>query len=500
MEITLSDVEEKICTLLDQVALGIKTKNNNADASAIVLRFAGGWVRDKLLEIECDDVDVAIDTMTGYDFALAVEAHLKASGAETGLHIAKIAANPDKSKHLETANTKIFGMSIDFVNLRSEEYSADSRIPTMKFGTPLEDALRRDITINALFYNVHTRKGLPDLKDGMVRTPLEPMQTFMDDPLRILRVIRFASRFNYVVHEDIPPCDAFMSKISRERVGVEVDKMLKGPHPVRAVELMREFGMYELVFSKPDSPKSVPLDANQAVVSMTKMQWMMNNCQALLPNGLFPLNGAERRLMFLSAAVIPSHGQTFPDKKTSAPLCKHLVLNSLKLSMHDVDMVAALLGRAENFHDTALENKKQPFTRKSLGFAIRSLGAKPLLSNWPLLALTSLVIQTIKQSHGLDDTNATQLLLEDYQSLFLRVQDLGLLDVYSLKPIIDGREVSSLLNLRPSPQIAEALERVIEWQLEHENGTREECIEWLREQNVAIVSSDLAVHKKPRMH
>ena len=83
--------------------------------------------------MDSDDLDVAIDTMTGYEFALAVEDYLKSKAstrAETH-HVAKIAANPDKSKHLETANTRIYGMSIDFANLRSEEYSDDSRIPTV---------------------------------------------------------------------------------------------------------------------------------------------------------------------------------------------------------------------------------------------------------------------------------------------------------------------------------------------------------------------------------
>lgn len=102
--------------------------------------------------------------------------HLRDFAARKGIQagtISKITQNPDQSKHLETATLKIFGMDIDLVNLRSEEYAENSRIPTevvsygispsilllmanKAFGTPLQDALRRDITINALFYNVHT--------------------------------------------------------------------------------------------------------------------------------------------------------------------------------------------------------------------------------------------------------------------------------------------------------------------------------------------------------
>ena len=102
------------------------------------------------------------------------------------------------------------GLECDFVGLRSETYT-DSRIPDqVQLGTPEEDALRRDLTINSLFYNVHTRQvedytgsGLTDLANKVARTPLPPKQTFEDDPLRILRCIRFASRFDLSVAEEV---------------------------------------------------------------------------------------------------------------------------------------------------------------------------------------------------------------------------------------------------------------------------------------------------------
>lgn len=98
-----------------------------------------------------------------------------------------IPANPDQSKHLETATLRLHGLSIDMVHLRSETYTEHSRIPTIDVGTPTEDAERRDFTINTLFYNLNTGevedftgKGLKDMKDGIIRTPLEPKVTFMD--------------------------------------------------------------------------------------------------------------------------------------------------------------------------------------------------------------------------------------------------------------------------------------------------------------------------------
>ena len=107
-------------------------------------------------------------------------------------NIGLIQANPDQSKHLETANVRILGTFVDCVNLRSEVYADNTRIPDIRFGTAEEDAMRRDFTINSMFYNIHTKqiedfsvKGVEDLTCGIIRTPLPPLVTFKDDPLRV---------------------------------------------------------------------------------------------------------------------------------------------------------------------------------------------------------------------------------------------------------------------------------------------------------------------------
>lgn len=107
---------------------------------------------------------------------------------------------------METATLSLNGQLIDIVNLRSETYTDITRIPTIEMGTPLEDAYRRDLTINSLFYNImedkvedYTGLGLQDINDKIIRTPLDPLQTFLDDPLRLLRTVRFASRFGFTI-------------------------------------------------------------------------------------------------------------------------------------------------------------------------------------------------------------------------------------------------------------------------------------------------------------
>lgn len=141
-----------------------------------------------------------MDNMHGADFAQLLSEHLG------NKNFGVIKQNSEKSKHLETATIRVHGTFIDLVNLRSEKYAEDSRIPVIDIGTAEEDALRRDFTVNALFYNLNeekvedlTGKGLEDLRYGRLRTPLEPLQTFKDDPLRVLRAIRFSARLGFAM-------------------------------------------------------------------------------------------------------------------------------------------------------------------------------------------------------------------------------------------------------------------------------------------------------------
>nr|XP_029147194.1 CCA tRNA nucleotidyltransferase, mitochondrial-like isoform X3 [Arachis hypogaea] len=199
------------------------------------LRVAGDWVRDKLLGKDCYDIDIALDNIMGTEFVDKVREYLLSIGEEAQ-GVCLIESNPDESKYLETTRMHLFDMWIDFVNLMSEEYTENSRIPSKQsFGTPEEDAYMRDLTINSLFYNINTgsvedftKRGISDLKSGRIVTPLPPKATFLDDPLRVLRAIRFGGRFEFTLDEDLKvgaACgnvkDALAAKISRQRIETE---------------------------------------------------------------------------------------------------------------------------------------------------------------------------------------------------------------------------------------------------------------------------------------
>lgn len=234
------------------------------------LRVAGGWVRDKLLggPMARVDIDLAVDAPSGTAFAKRLRSWLRgegdgarAAGGGRAARVGVIQRCPARAKHLETARLSVFGLTLDVVSLRTEAYAAGSRIPAVAGGTPREDAFRRDLTINALFYNVTERtvedwtgRGVADLRRRLVRTPLPPRTTLLDDPLRALRAVRFAARLHFDVDAALAAAArdpgvqrAFAAKISRERVAAELDAILTAPSAVRGVGLLAQLGLLPLV-------------------------------------------------------------------------------------------------------------------------------------------------------------------------------------------------------------------------------------------------------------
>jgi tRNA nucleotidyltransferase/poly(A) polymerase len=270
-QINLTPQEQTIfATLMD-----INTKMS----LGITFRVAGGWVRDKLLGTPSDDIDIALDKMTGQQFVnKAIEYTKMVPGSPIKVDSAYVVKqNVEKSKHLETTALDIGGLKIDFVNLRDESYG-DSRIPTMTLSDdPKVDALRRDLTINAMFYNVNTGQvedyvgGLKDLQSMVLRTPLDPKKTFMDDPLRMLRVFRFYSRYpNANIDEgtlnamrDPDVHNAYRSKVAPERAGPEIIKMFGAERPAAAIRAMFATGLDAAIFDAEETRNLLPLNMDQ---------------------------------------------------------------------------------------------------------------------------------------------------------------------------------------------------------------------------------------------
>ena len=160
------------------IILNILKKYN---LNSTICRVAGGWVRDKLLGKESDDIDIALNDMKGSKLASLINDELYPGKDKVGI----IQQNAKKGKHLETATIKICKIWIDFVNLRA--------INDNELGTPKSDADLRDLSINSLFYNINekkvedcTNKGIKDLENGVIETPIEPEITFKFDTNKLM--------------------------------------------------------------------------------------------------------------------------------------------------------------------------------------------------------------------------------------------------------------------------------------------------------------------------
>ena len=232
--------------------------------------------------ISSSDLDLALNNLTGKGFVTVLQAFFarpeiaqryseKASCLGMSqpyfsrAHIAR--ENLKMSKKLETAGCVLFGLDVDLVNLRKELYDGRSRNPDMEFGTAAEDASRRDATVNALFFHLERQEvvdftgwGIKDLDARTMRTPLDPKQTLMDDPLRVVRLIRVASKLGFSIAPETARCmrdpevhRALDTIITRDRVGAELDKMMRGSNIETAFDFLFDFHLYSPIFFRSDS-------------------------------------------------------------------------------------------------------------------------------------------------------------------------------------------------------------------------------------------------------
>jgi poly(A) polymerase len=206
----------------------------------------GGYVRDCFLGRECNDIDIVVEG-SGIDFARAV-------GEKTGSYVTVF-------KNFGTAMMHFEGDEIEFVGARKESYRRESRNPIVENGTLEDDQLRRDFTINAMAFSLQEEDfgalvdpfgGIKDLAAGIIRTPLDPDTTYSDDPLRMLRAVRFATRLSTPGHpfsivpesmESMRRMAPRMEILSKERIAEELNKMLLCNQPSMAFQLMDEAGL-----------------------------------------------------------------------------------------------------------------------------------------------------------------------------------------------------------------------------------------------------------------
>ena len=226
-----------------------------ADHLDVECYVVGGYVRDLFLERPSNDIDVVV-VGSGIEVAAALKQKLSKR------------AYLSVFRNFGTAQIKFKGLEIEFVGARKESYSHDSRKPVVENGTLEDDQNRRDFTINALAVCLNQARfgelvdpfdGLLDLEDGLIRTPLDPDITFSDDPLRMLRCVRFSTQLKFFIEDETFEAlrrNAERIKIvSGERIADELNKIMMTDHPSRGFIELYRCGLLELIL-----PELVAMD------------------------------------------------------------------------------------------------------------------------------------------------------------------------------------------------------------------------------------------------
>src|SRR5690606_36432888 len=208
----------------------------------------GGYVRDIILKRTSKDIDF-VCVGSGIDLARAVAKQL---GRD---------ANVTVFKNFGTAQIRIQDLELEFVGARKESYRSDSRKPIVEDGTLDDDQKRRDFTINAMAISLNADSfgelidpfgGMDDIKKKMMRTPLDPRITFSDDPLRMMRAVRFASQLNFDIDPDtfaaLTEFGSRLKIVSQERITDELNKIIQSPVPSYGFKLLFHSGLLNHFF------------------------------------------------------------------------------------------------------------------------------------------------------------------------------------------------------------------------------------------------------------
>ncbi|CAA7019818.1 unnamed protein product [Microthlaspi erraticum] len=480
----------------------IHVTENERQIFDLLLRAVGNFSPETKLRVaggqNSSDIDIAISNMLPSAFLAELNKYLRSQGEdEVQGHVieSKPAQQGKQKPTLETVKMSLYNHSIDLVNLRRDVYERGSRIPVkVVFASPEEDAFRRDLTINSLFYNIHTGlvedltgRGMDDLKAGRIATPLHARDTFLEDPLRVLRAIRFAARFGFPLDEQLKEAAsseevraALAGEVSRERIGNEIDLMISGNRPVSALHLLSDLKLLGLVFALPASsePNCVSLSLCRAYV---EAMWNLIHTP-----GLVNLSGEQIRHALYAALLLPFRKMVYKEKtrkSSAAPLVNYMLKVSMKRKSSDAETVVNIhraTGRFlslkngvvqvdkrewgatdvfEHLESICQDDPEVPATSKTrvlAGFLL-----KDIRDLWPVAALlTSLLLST-------DEVNQREI----YLRIAGTIREMCLDTIWDEKPLVDASDIIKALQLtNRGPIIREWQQRLLAWQLAYPKG------------------------------
>lgn len=413
-----------------------------ADTLGLECYVVGGYVRDLFLERPSNDIDVVV-----VGSGIQVAGELK--------NILGKKAHISVFKNFGTAQVKYKDTEVEFVGARKESYTHDSRKPIVEDGTLEDDQNRRDFTINALAICLNSNRfgelidpfnGVCDMEDGIIATPLDPDITFSDDPLRMMRCVRFATQLSFTIEpetfEALGRNAHRLRIISGERIQDELNKILLSAHPSTGFYYLRESGLLDLVL-----PELVALDnvevrngrahKNNYLHTLEVLENVCKNSDNLWLRWAALLHdiGKPKSKRWEAPAGWTFHNHNFIGAKMVRPIFQRLKL-PLDIKMKYVQKMVDLHMRPIAIAD---EEVTDSAVRRLLNDAGDDIDDLMTLCEADITSKNSQRKQQFLDNFRIVREKLKDLKLRDYKRLF--------------QPCIDGNEIMEMFGLKPSQEV-----------------------------------------------
>jgi len=471
--------DEELATILDSQPI-FRLIGRVADEAGVECYVVGGYVRDLFLERPNDDIDVVV-VGSGIDIAKRLKKQL---GRDAHLSVFKNFGTA-QVKYFEERGEKREEREIEFVGARRESYSHDSRKPIVEDGTLEDDQNRRDFTINAMAICLNNKRfgelvdpfnGIADLEDGIIATPLDPEITFSDDPLRMMRCIRFATQLNFQIEEVTFDALEHMADrikiVSSERIITELNKIIMAPHPSKGFVDLQRCGLLNIILPELSALDIVEqkngrahknnfyhtLEVLENVVSSEERRVKSEEFATALPSGdgMAEANSSSFILhssLYLRWAALlhdigkpktkrwdPAVGWTFHNHnyvgmKMVAPLFRRLKL-PLGPELHYVEKLVELHMRPQAIADDIVTDSA---VRRLLNDAGDDIDDLMTLCEADITSKNEVKKKIFLENFRMVREKLTDLVEKDYKRL--------------LQPVIDGNEIMQLFGLKPSREV-----------------------------------------------
>jgi putative nucleotidyltransferase with HDIG domain len=434
--------DEELAQLLDQQIF--HQISEAADRLGVECYVVGGYVRDIFLERPSNDIDVVV-VGSGIEVAKELKQML---GRKAHLSV---------FKNFGTAQVKVsHGLEVEFVGARKESYSHDSRKPIVEDGTLEDDQNRRDFTINAMAICLNGKRfgelvdpfnGLADLEDGIIATPLEPGITFSDDPLRMMRCIRFATQLNFQIEDETFEALERMADrikiVSGERIEVELNKIIMSPHPSKGFVDLQRSGLLNIIL-----PELAALD----IVEQKQGKAHKNNFYHTLEVLENVVRSEDSSLYLRWSALLhdigktktkrwePGTGWTFHNHNYVGAKMVPDIFRRLKLpmgaEMKYVQKMVDLHMRPQAIADNEVTDAA---VRRLLNDAGDDIDDLMTLCEADITSKNEVKKKIFLENFRMVREKLADLVEKDYKRL--------------LQPVIDGNEIMQLFNLKPSREV-----------------------------------------------